>query len=107
MKEVIKLYISTNTLLAEGDRLTRQTTRIISISTNTLLGEGDYCIIRFLESARISTNTLLAEGDGGNSTTPVSRFIFQPTPSSRRVTICNLFSSASPVDFNQHPPRGG
>ena len=65
-------FISTNTLLAEGD-------------TNLLTGGFNYDCI--------STNTLLAEGDGEERLVRFNEALFQPTPSSRRVTdfsICIL-----------------
>ena len=101
------------------------------ISTNTLLAEGDGKVVSAAETiVEISTNTLLAEGDGLKASTTMQAFAFQPTPSSRRVTVavytdilhgerfqptpssrrvtgtqCTAHSFGR--DFNQHPPRGG
>ena len=102
--------ISTHTLLAEGDsgvllafnsdfgfqptpssrRVTGKTSRNSrksSISTHTLLAEGDDKYGKYVvEINPISTHTLLAEGDRFRRSISVMCGLFQPTPSSRRVT---------------------
>ena len=82
-------YISTNTLLAEGDKDTSRagtyhnkfqptpsSRRVTSQNGLALFVVG------------ISTNTLLAEGDPTMTRSSIRRLRFQPTPSSRRVTAC-------------------
>ena len=125
------LRISTNTLLAEGDVKIQTATpgqcqfqptpssrrvtvvgvcdqRDSTISTNTLLAEGDVvAAFVVLWNKSISTNTLLAEGDSVSSTVTTQSFLFQPTPSSRRVTLSRDRRKVSMIYFNQHPPRGG
>ena len=58
------------------------------ISTHTLRKEGDWSsrnIVR--EPSIISTHTLRKEGDLDDLLISQQRYIFQPTPSARRVTI--------------------
>ena len=54
----------------------------------------------------ISTNTLLAEGDE-MFPFKMDNDLFQPTPSSRRVTLKSTLHITDRPYFNQHPPRGG
>ena len=88
---VTLITISTNTLLAEGDRIGGHAPAVSAISTNTLLAEGD----RYFYLAEKASQ-------------------FQPTPSSRRVTTlsgillgCHLFqptpSSRRVTHFQRHP----
>ena len=72
------------------------------ISTNTLLAEGDRPRGRPGWLDRISTNTLLAEGDGRSDRGRHRRRKFQPTPSSRRVT--DLRAATSPGGGFQPTP---
>ena len=59
-----------------------------AISTNTLLAEGDAeNVVKAYMGTSISTNTLLAEGDLAPKLEHKPARTFQPTPSSRRVTV--------------------
>ena len=101
------LSILFNALLAEGDELWAVQGAINDISTNTLLAEGDTARYWLAWYGGISTNTLLAEGDT-LMPPPASRYgLFQPTPSSRRVTGGLGIVSYKFKYFNQHPPHGG
>ena len=59
---------------------------LAQISTNTLLTEGDWKEKYGGDGYFISTNTLLTEGDRETGVVEFPPDVFQPTPSSRRVT---------------------
>ncbi len=101
----------------------------ISISIHTLHTEGDTLTIHYMDDTDISIHTLHTEGDHGAELDQARDWVFQSTPSTRRVTTVSDAPLSSTLisihtlhtegdlatwikdfvsqNFNPHPPHGG
>ena len=87
---IVVTPISIHTFLAEGDitDIKQSISNIISI--HTFLAEGDFVDFLVAIKLSISIHTFLAEGDGSFVCHRLSCFVFQSTPSLRKVTTVNI-----------------